>query len=692
MAYTHENLYFSLTTPLGPDKLLLRSFRGEERLSSLFQFTLELESEDPSIDFSQVVGQGATITLHLADGSDRYIDGVIGRFVQGGSDPTFTRYYAELHPWPWLLTHSADCKIFQEMSVPDIVESVFGDHGFTDFRRSLTGSYSPREYCVQYNETAFDFVSRLFEEEGIFYFFEHAQGKHTLVMADSPSAFAVCPGAASVRYGTRGVWTQQNTLFHLTLEEAVISGAFALDDYNFETPSTDLIASVSSQVARDGASTAASRRVYHYPGRFLKKAAGDALTKLRAEEREAQVRWLRGEGYCRAFLPGFKTTVEDHPRGDVNADYVLARVIHAATWEGYTNSFEALPANTPFRPARTTPKPIIPGTQTALVVGKAGEEIWTDQYGRIKVQFHWDQVGQKDEKSSCWIRVAQGWAGRSWGHWFLPRIGQEVVVSFLEGNPDRPLVTGGVYNAEQTVPYPLPDEQTKSTVKSDSSKGSDGYNELRFEDKKGSEEVYFQAERDFNRVVKNNDTLKVGFEVKSAGDQTIDIQNHRTVTLAEGNETFTVKKGNRTVTVETGNESHSVKGTRDVKVTGDETHTDEANFTHTVDKNYKLTVKGDLTIDVTGKVTIKSGGDTLVQSGANLTTKAAQALTDQAGTNLTNKAGSSLTNQAGSSLTNKAGASLTNQAGASLTDKAGASATVQGSASVTVQGAIVKIN
>ncbi len=692
MAYSHENLYFSLTTPLGADTLLLRSFHGEERLSGLFHFTLELESEDPAVDFSQVVGQGATITVHLADGTDRYVDGVVGRFVQGGSDPVFTRYYAELHPWLWLLTHSADCRIFQELSVPDIVESVFSDHGFTDFRRSLSGTYSPREYCVQYNETAFDFVSRLLEEEGIFYFFEHAQGRHTLVLADAPSAFAPCPGAPSVRYGTRGVWTQQNTLWRLRLEEAVIPGAFALDDFNFETPSTDLIASVASGVAQDGASSAASRRVYEYPGRFSKKSAGDALTKVRAEERESQVRSLRGEGYCRAFLPGFKTTVEDHYRGDVNAEYVLARVVHAATWEGYSNSFEAFPAATAYRPPRDTPKPVIPGTQTALVVGKAGEEIWTDQYGRIKVQFHWDQVGTMDEKSSCWIRVAQGWAGRAWGHWFLPRIGQEVVVSFLEGDPDRPLVTGGVYNAEQTVPYPLPDEQTKSTVKSDSSKGSGGYNELRFEDKKGAEEVYFQAERDCNRVVKNNDTLKVGFEVKSAGDQTIDIQNHRTVTLAEGNESFTVKKGNRTVAVETGNESHTVKGTRDVKVTGDETHTDEANFARTVEGNHTLTVKGDLTIDVTGKVTIKSGADTLVQSGANLTAKAAQALTSQAGTNLTNKAGASLTNQAGSSLTNKAGASLTNQAGASLTDKAGASATVQGSASVTVQGAIVKIN
>jgi type VI secretion system secreted protein VgrG len=688
MPYTHDNLYFSLATPLGPDKLLLRSFHGEERLSGLFRFTLELESEDPAVDFSRLVGKAATVTVHLADGSDRFLHGIVGRFLQGGSDPTFTRYYAELHPWLWLLTHSADCRIFQDLSVPDIVEQVFSDHGFTDFRRSLSGTYAPREYCVQYNETAFELVSRLLEEEGIFYFFEHADGKHTLVMGDDASAFAATPGAATVRYGTHGQWTQQNTVTRCTLEEAVVPGVFALDDFHFETPTTDLMTSLDSQVAQNGS----TRRVYEYPGGFLKKAEGDALTKVRAEEREAPLRLLRGDGYCRAMLPGFKVTLEDHYRSDVNAEYVVSRVTHAGTWEGYSNSFEAFPSATPYRPPRTTRRPVVHGAQTALVVGKAGEEIWTDKYGRVKVQFHWDQLGKNDEKSSCWIRVAQGWAGKSWGQWFLPRIGQEVVVSFLEGDPDRPLVTGSVYNAEQTVPYALPGEQTKSTIKSNSSKGGGGYNELRFEDKKGEEEVYFQAEKDFNRVVKNNDTLKVGFEKKDAGDQTIDVYNHRTVTIAEGNETFTVKKGNRTVAVETGNETHTVKGTRDVTVTGDETKKDDANFTQTVAKDYKLTVSGNLTIDVTGSVTIKSGKAMTLDCGASLTAKAAQSLTNQAGSSLTNKAGASLTNQAASSLTNKAGASLTNQAGASLTDKAGASATVQGSAAVTVQGAVVKIN
>lgn len=688
MAYTHENLYFSLSTPLGGDTLLLRSFHGEERISGLFRFTLEMESETPDVDFSALVGKGVTVTVHLADGSDRLIHGLVGRFVQGGTTVPFTRYHAEIHPWLWMLTHSADCRIFQEKSVPDIVEEVFSDHGFTDFKRSLSGSYTPRDYCVQYNETGFEFVSRLLEEEGIFYFFEHEDGKHTLVLADDSSAFAATPGAATVRYGDFGEWTQQNTVTRCQLEESVVPGAFALDDFNFETPSTDLMVEVASQVAQNGS----KRRVYEYPGGFAKKDAGEGLTKLRAEEGEAPLRRLSGDSFCRAMVPGFKTTLEDHYRSDVNAEYVVLSVQHAGSWQGYSNSFEAFPSATPYRARRTTRKPVIPGSQTAIVVGKAGEEIWTDKYGRIKVQFHWDQLGKNDEKSSCWIRVAQGWAGKSWGQWFLPRIGQEVVVSFLEGDPDRPLVTGSVYNAEQTVPYALPSEQTKSTIKSDSSKGHGGYNELRFEDKKDSEEVYFQAEKDFNRVVKNNDTLKVGFEKKDAGDQTIDIHNHRTVTIAEGNETFTVKKGNRTVAVETGNETHTVEGTRDVTVTGDESKTDEANFTQAVTKDYKLTVDGNLTIDVKGTVTIKSGKAMTLDCGASLTAKAAQSLTNQAGSSLTNKAGASLTNDAASSLTNKAGASLTNQAGASLTDKAGASATVQGSAAVTVQGGVVKIN
>lgn len=680
MAYTQDERHFSLATPFGKDKLLVRAFNGEERLSGLFHFHLELDSEDPALDFAQIVGKSATLTLNLADGSKRSVNGIVGRFIQAGADATFTHYAAELYPWFWLLTQTSDCRIFQHQSVPDIAAALFNEAGFSDFKNSCTGTHAARDYCVQYNESTFDFLCRLFEEEGIFYFFEHQDGKHTLVFGDDASAFATCPGAATLSYGHAGEWAQQNSITRLAIEEVVIPGAYGLDDFNFETPSTDLKADVTSSSAQNGS----KRRIYHYPGGYVKKDAGEALAKRRIEAHEVPLRQLSGVSFCRALLPGTKVTLTNHPRAEVNAEHVVTWVAHSASYEGYSNSFAAFPATIPYRPPRVTPRPVIPGTQTALVVGKQGEEIWTDKYGRVAVQFHWDQLGKNNETSSCWIRVAQGWAGKSWGQIFLPRIGQEVVVSFLDGDPDRPLITGAVYNAEQTVPYTLPDEQTKSTIKSQSSKGGGGFNELRFEDKKDSEEVYFQAQKDLNAVVKNNETRKVGFETKDEGNQTVDIYNHRTVTLEEGNDSLTVKKGDRTIKVETGKEVHEVKGTRAVTVTGAETHTNEDNHT--------LTVKGDLTIDVTGKVTIKSGQAMNLESGAALTVKAATSFAQQAGTGLTVKAGTSITAEAGTSFTNKAGTTMTNEAAITLTNKASASQTVDGGGFLTVKGGAVAIN
>ncbi len=696
MPYTHENLYFDLSTPFGKDKLLLRHFHGEEAISELFRFDLEMQSETFDLDFKQILGKGVTITVHLADGSDRYIHGVVGSFVQAGRDEVFANYHAEVYPALWLLTMAADCKIFQEKSVPVIIEEVFSDLGLSDYKLDLKGTYKPREYCVQYNESAFTFVSRLMEEEGIFYFFEHEDGKHTLVLADDPSAAKPCAGGEKIEYGTHGVWTQQNVITRCTLGENVISGKAAVDDFNFETPSTDLMASIDSKVALDGA----KRRVYEYPGGFLKKDGGDARAKLRIEEYESPEKSLRGDSYCRAFVSGGKFTFEKHYRGDVNAEYILLRVHHSGTWEGYSNSFEAFAADVPYRPPRKTRRPLIPSTQTALVVGKKGEEIWTDKYGRIKVQFHWDQVGKTDEKSSCWIRVAHPWAGKQWGQIFLPRIGQEVVVSFLEGDPDRPLITGSVYNAEQAVPYELPAEQTKSTIKSDSSKGHGGYNELRFEDKKDKEEIYFQAQRDMDRLVKRNDAHTIGYpelkqnatESSNEGDQTIDIKNHRSVKIWEGDETFVVEKGKRTVQVNTGDELHEVKGKRTQNITGAEEHNDKDKFDHNVDKNYTLKVKGDLLIDVKGSVTIKSGKTMTLQSGQSLVAKASQSVTHKAGTSLTNQAGTSLTNKSGTDLTNKAGTNLTNQASIKMDNKASAMQTVDGGGMLTLKGGLVKIN
>jgi type VI secretion system secreted protein VgrG len=661
--YKQDTLHLKVTTPFGADKLLLRAFGGEERISGLFLFTLEMVSTDKGLDFSAIVGKGVTVTHLLNDGTERHYHGVVARFMQEDNNERFTTYYAELRPWLWLLTKSADCRIFQNKSVPDIIKQVFSDLGFSDFRDSLSATYQPRDFCVQYNETAFAFVSRLMEDEGIFYFFEHEDGKHTLVLADDADAHKKCPGLESAEYQQSAIeHTNDHAVTRCSIEEQVVTGKFAHDDFNFELPSTDL----KVEAVGDGA----AQRVYEYPGGFSKKDGGEKRANTRLEACEHPMKVLRGEGYVRAFRPGFKFDLRKHYREDANKTYVLRWVSHQATQEQYTNSFEAFPLDVPFRPPRDTPRPAVSGVQTAIVVGKAGEEIWTDKYGRVKVQFHWDQLGKKDENSSCWIRVDYGWAGKAWGGIFLPRIGQEVIVSFEEGDPDRPVVTGAVYNAEQTVPYPLPAQQTRSTIKSNTSKGGAGFNEIRFEDKKDGEEVYLHAQRDHNIVVEHDRTKKV------LNNETNEIKKDRSTTIQEGNDTYVVAKGNRLFQVNTGNETYEVKGTRELTVTGDETHTDKANFTHKVTGNYELKVTGNLTIDVTGNVTFKSKGS----------------MTHEAQMSMTNKAAMSMTNEAQMSMTNKAGMSLTNEAQMAITNKGNASNTVESSGITSVKGALVKIN
>ena len=608
--YIQDNLKLKVSTPLGPNKLLLSSFRGEEQISGLFHFNLEMVSEDNAIDFQAIVGKSITVTLRLGNDVEHHLNGIVARFVQEETNLRLTRYYADVHPWLWLLTKTSDCRIFQNKSTPEIIELIFNDLGFTDFRNDLKNSYDKREYCVQYNESAFNFVSRLMEEEGIFYFFEHTTDKHTLVLGDDADAHKACPGLEGTAVHFRQSLmdhTQDLAITRCLVEEQVVSGSFAHDDYNFETPNTDL--KVESQ------SDKPKFKVYEYPGNFLKKDKGEKRADLRLDALEQPQKMIRGDAFVRAFVTGHKFELKDHYRADVNQTYVLQSVSHAATQESYTNSFTAFSADVPFRPPRHTAKPRIAGTQTAIVVGKAGEEIWTDKYGRVKVQFHWDQLGKNDENSSCWIRVDYGWAGKQWGGIFLPRIGQEVIVSYLEGDPDRPLITGAVYNNEQVVPYTLPDEQTKSTVKTNSSKGGNGFNEIRFEDKKDSEELYFHAQKDQNIVVEHDRTKKV------LHNETNEIKEDRSTTIQEGNDTYVVSKGNRTFKVDTGNETYDVKGKRDLTITGNETHTNNANFTQTVSGNYSLKVTGNLTIETTGTLTLKSAGGTTIESPAIVTIK-----------------------------------------------------------------------
>ncbi|AKJ02232.1 type VI secretion system secreted protein VgrG [Archangium gephyra] len=516
--YTQDNVYLSVTTPLGKDVLLLHGFQGEEALSHPFHFMLELHSERLDVDFSRVVGKGAAISLAQRTGGERFFHGIITRFVQAGTFGDFTRYIAELRPWFWLLTLTRDSRIFQNLTVPQILQQLFQEQGFTDFRLALRRTYTPREYCVQHQESAFDFASRLMEDEGLFYFFEHTKDRHTLVLADDAAVHVPCPGPGVAKVqGLQGEARTEDAVTGCELEQQVVPGSYALGDYFFETPSTRLQAQVKGTEGR--------QEQYEYPGAFTRRDVGEQRGRVRLEAHEAQARTLRGQGHVRWFIPGYRFTLAEHERQDINGAYVLRWVSHSATVEAYSNSFEAFPAATPFRPPRVTPRPVVNGVQSARVVGKAGEEIWTDRFGRVKVQFHWDREGKKDERSSCWIRVAQGQAGKGWGHFFLPHVGQEVLVTFLDGDPDRPIVTGSVYNAEQVVPYPLPAGQTRSTLRGDDSGGGQP-NELRFEDKKGAEELYLHARRDMNVSVERDSVTEIqgNCTIRVRGNLTLDVR------------------------------------------------------------------------------------------------------------------------------------------------------------------------
>ena len=598
----------TITTPLS-DTFQVVDLSGAEAISQAFAYDLQLSSTSASIDFSQILGQPAAITISLPSGTPQYFHGIVTSFRQGAQETTgSTTYYARLEPWFALLRMNVQQRIFQNQSALQIVKSIFSDLNLSDFKDSTTGSYTAREYCVQYGETTFAFISRLLESEGIFYFFTHAASAHTMVLADDASAFVALVSDATLQFSPSGrSWEQMDALLEGSLRQQMVAASVSSDDFNFVTPTTDLF----SKTAGSSSGTFSKvLSVYHYPGLFQAKDAGETATGLMLTSLEADQQQLTGSTQNRLFHAGYKFTLAGHYRSDANADYVLRSVEHHYTLQDnvYSNQFVAFPSSMQFRPPMSTPRPIIPGVQTAIVTGKSGEEIWTDQYGRIKLKFHWDQSSAQDDTSSCWVRVAQGWAGQQWGSIYLPRVGQEVVVQFLDGNPDRPMVTGCVYNGQQTVPYALPANQTRSTIKSSSSKGNSGYNELCFEDKAGSEEIYLQAQKDLNITVLN--------------DQTSTITNNRTTTVSQKDDSLTVSQGNRTIAVSQGNETHTVGGKRDLTVTGNETHTNQAKFTQTVTGDFALSVTGNLTISVDGSVTIKSGAAMSLESDATMSSKA----------------------------------------------------------------------
>lgn len=510
--------FLALATPLGENAVQLREVRGEEAISRLFHFELDLEFGDSSVTAESLLGKGVTIRIKIGSDQGRFLNGLICRIAQAPSETRPNLHRADLVPSMWLLTRSTDCRTFQGLSVPGIVSKVLTERGLTDFELRLQRPYPALEYCVQYRETDFNFISRLLEDEGIWYFFEHTHAMHRLVLADSTAEYRPCPVQPQAKFsrsaGKGGGAPDAVTGWAIAHE--LRPSRYSTGAFNFETPSTNLGVSIDSVKP----SPVGSRpEVYDFPGRFKTRADGETIVRTRIEEEESQELIIRGAGSCRPFTAGYRFELLDQPGSNRDGDnraYVLVAMRLQAfepTYRSgsdeeqrpsYSNTFTCLPATVPFRPRRTTPRPVISGVQSAIVVGKAGEELWVDKHGRVKVQFHWDRQGKRDDNSSCWVRVAQNWAGKRWGTMFLPRVGQEVLVEFLDGDPDSPVVTGRLYNGENAPPYELPTDQTKSSIKSASSKGGGGSNELRFEDKKGSEQIFIQGERDLDFIVKRD--------------------------------------------------------------------------------------------------------------------------------------------------------------------------------------------
>jgi type VI secretion system secreted protein VgrG len=538
--YVQADRPLAVSTPLGKDGVLLVGLTGHEGISQLFRFQLELLADNATtVGFDKLLGNVATVHLTLADGKDRYFSGICSRVSEGARGEMFTRYDLEIVPQFWLLTRKAQSRIFQQMTVPDILKKVLTGLKVT---YEIQGAFEPRDFCVQYRETDFNFASRLMEEEGIYYFFKHADDGHTMVLANTPQSHPDLPGRSRIVFEElEGGARDEDRIDRWVKSQELRSGKYTLWDHCFELPHKHLEAEdIILDSAKVGKVTHRLKvggndelEIYDYPGEYAQRfdgvdrggaeRAGDLqkifqdnsrTTKIRMQQEALPGLILEGSSNCRHFTSGYKFTLERHFNAD--GQYVLTGVSHAASLpatyrsaEGsgftYSNTFTCIPAAVPFRPVRTTPKPVVQGTQTAVVVGPPGEEIFTDKYGRVKVQFHWDREGKGDSSASCWIRVGQSVAGKSWGSVFIPRIGQEVMVAFLEGDPDQPIIVGSAYNAREMPPYQLPDDKTKTVLlKSNSTPGGDGFNEIRIEDKKGEEQIFIHAERNQDIRVKKD--------------------------------------------------------------------------------------------------------------------------------------------------------------------------------------------
>ena len=624
-------------TPLG-DAIWFRQMTGTEALSELFEYDVTFHSTKSGLSAKSMLGKDVTLKVETSAKAVRHFSGICTRFASGGREGEHYTYTAKLRPWLWIAGRRSDCQIFQFLTVPEIIEKVLAPYGFPLVQK-LTNTYRKWDYCVQYQETDLNFVMRLMEHEGIYFYFSHAAGAHTLTLIDDMNVHSPLAEKPSIKYhGIAASGEVSEEHFNSwDVREEVDSGKYATDDYDFKHPKGDL----KTKLANPKGHVHDKYERYVWPGGYVEHGEGETYAGVRLQSLQSEFDRAQGHTTVRTMAPGYLFSLERCPRADQNRQYLAVAATYFfrdnarmssgsgdgdATW-GITVTSQ--PTAVPYRPQPLTPKPVTRGPQTALVVGPAGEEIYTDEYGRVKVHFFWDRYDSKDQNSSCWIRVSQPWAGEKWGFIHIPRIGQEVIVDFIGGDPDYPIITGRVYNADQMPPYDLPANKTASGIKSRSTKGGSptDFNEIRMEDLKGKEQLYVHAQRNLDTVVEADESRTVGHNRQSRIEkddsrfvkgsdthvvvlsQTNQIDKDQNTKVKE-NQTFEVKQ-NQTVTV---------GGTRTMNVTGDLNEEVHANHFESVTKNHSLTVSGNQYNTVEGEQTNKAKKRDTIITGDDTTT------------------------------------------------------------------------
>jgi type VI secretion system secreted protein VgrG len=629
MADTRE---IRITTEVPNVKFVCISLVAHEHVSRPFVIELELLNPDFTLTLKDFLGKHMTAEVDASDSKVRYFDGIITRFSYVNERLGLACYRATLRPWLWLLTRKVQSKVRYVQpdqsgadsgsettagTLPNLVKSLFEDGSYADVEWKLSNTnYRVVEYCVQYQESDFAFVSRVLEQEGIYYFFKHESGKHTLVLTDSMDKLATFDDSlATISYTNRSAGGQRGDFIdEWTIAQEVQSGKVTVRDYDFTAPNANL---EKSKTMPKGY-TPDDLEIYEYPGKYKQPNEGETYANAHLEAEITRFELAEARSNARWLVPGYLFTLADAARDDQDRQYLVLEAKSSMRVEfdkqekqDFSAEIVALPQSVTYRPRRVTPRPYIRGPQTALVVGPSGQEIYTDKFARVKVQFYWDRDGSKDENSSCWVRCAQAWAGKSWGFVFIPRINQEVIVHFMEGDPDHPIITGAVYNGPEDNPSPitLPDEATKSTIKSNSSPNGGGFNQIRLEDKAGSEELFIHAHKDMNTEVET-------------GDQTNTVkQGNRTVTVTQGKETttisqdcaLTVQQGNHTIDVSAGTSALTAAQSITLKVGDNKIVIDTSGVTITATN---ITLNANAAAKMTGAtLDLEGSGTTTLKGG-----------------------------------------------------------------------------